>query len=233
VRSLSPSQRQRLLSDSQFFAVFAQAQLDQLAARLIELRYSDRQAIFGRGDPGSSMMVVVEGRVRIGITSATGRELLLGIIEPGQIFGELALLDGMPRSADATAFGDCVVLSLDRRDFLPLLRQSPDAAIRLSEIVCRRLRAANDQIEGTALLTVEARLARLLLQLASRDGPSCAAARVSQPLSQGDLGRLIGASRQKVNLFLGRWMADGVLARDGQAIVIRDRERLEGVADGT
>jgi CRP/FNR family cyclic AMP-dependent transcriptional regulator len=158
VSSFSSAQKHRFLSDSPFFEVFTRSELDRLAARLIERRVADRQMIFGRGEPGSSMMAVVEGRVRISITSATGRELLLGIVEPGQIFGELALLDGRPRSADACALGDCLLLSLDRREFLSVARQSPDTAIRLAEIVCARLRAANDQLEGVALLGVPARL---------------------------------------------------------------------------
>ena len=168
--SISQAEKRRLLLQSPFFSAFAPAELERLAARLVERRFTHGQMIFGRGEPGSSMMAVLEGRVRIGVTSAEGREVLLTIVEPGQIFGELALLDGKPRSADATALGDCRLLALDRRDFLPVLRQSPDAAIRLFEIVCGRLRAANDQLEGAVLMTVEARLARLLLAHAGRNG---------------------------------------------------------------
>jgi CRP/FNR family transcriptional regulator, cyclic AMP receptor protein len=228
VTSLSPAQKHRFLSESPFFSAFTQSELDRLAARLVERRVADRQMIFARGEPGASMLAVVEGRVRIGITSATGRELLLGIVQPGQIFGELALLDGRPRSADASALGACLLLSLDRREFLSAVRQSPDTAIRLAEIVCARLRAADDQLEGVALLSVPARLARLLL---AHEAAAQGAGRTDVFLSQGDLGQRIGACRQKVNLHLGRWLAEGVLARQGQALVIRDRDRLAAIAD--
>jgi CRP/FNR family cyclic AMP-dependent transcriptional regulator len=228
------SEKRRFLSASPLFSAFAPAELERLAARLVERRYRDRQTIFSRGDPGSSMMVVVDGRVRIGVTSAEGRELLLAVMGRGQVFGELALLDQRPRSADATALGDCRLLTLDRRDFLPVLRQSPEAALRLFEVVCGRIRAANDQIEEALLMTVEARLARLLLNLASacRRGSACTAV-VDGTLSQGDLGRLIGASRQEVNRHLRQWLAQGQLAQQGRALVIRkpgELRRIAGVA---
>jgi CRP/FNR family cyclic AMP-dependent transcriptional regulator len=228
VSSLSPAQKHRFLSQVPFLEAFTQSDIARLAARVVERRFDDRQTIFGRGERGSSMMAVVEGRVRISIASATGRELLLGVVEPGQIFGELALLDGGPRSADASALGACLLLSLDRREFLSVVQRSPDTALRLAEMVCKRLRAANDQLESVALLSVPARLARLLLAdgaLARNTVPTDAA------LSQGDLGQHIGACRQKVNLHLGRWLAEGVLARQGQALVIRDRDRLSAIAD--
>jgi CRP-like cAMP-binding protein len=207
------------------FAAFEPAELARLAASLVERRYADRQTIFGRGDAGTCAMIVVEGRVRVGVTSAEGREVLLGVLEPGQMLGELALLDGKARSADATALGACRLLSLDRRQLLPVLRRSPDAALRLFEIVCGRLRAANEQLEGAVLMSVPARLARLLLDHADRDG-----GQIGLELSQGDLGRLIGASRQKVNLYLGRWLAEGVLGRVGEALHLRNPACLEAIA---
>ena len=232
--SISQAEKRRLLLQSPLFSAFAPAELDRLADRLVERRFAHGQMIFGRGEPGSSMMAVLAGRVRIGVTSAEGREVLLAVVEPDQIFGELALLDGKPRSADATALGDCRLLALDRRDFLPVLRHSPEAALRLFEIVCGRVRAANDQLEGAILMTVEARLARLLLALAGRNGGSSHGngTRVDADLSQGDLGRLIGASREEVNRHLCRWIAAGGLARNGRALVIRDRAILVEIAEG-
>ena len=216
-----------------FKALTAQ-QLEQLAARLVERRFTDRQIIFRRGESGSSMMIVLEGRVRIGVTSAEGREVLLSIVEPGQLFGELALLDGQPRSADASALGRCRLLVLDRRDFLAVLRQSADAAINLCELVSERLRATNAQLEGALFLTVEARLARLLLTLSRRQGgPTTGGGiRVEAGLSQGDLGRLIGASRQEVNRHLRQWVTDGVLGLNGRALVIRNPAALRQIAGG-
>jgi CRP-like cAMP-binding protein len=231
--TISHNDRRRLLAQSQLLAGFVEADADRLAPRLVERRFADGQVIFGRGEPGSSLFALVEGRVRIGVTSADGREVLLDILGPGEIFGELALLDGRPRSADATAFGPCLLLSLDRRELLPALRRSPAAASRLLELVCGRLRVANDQLEGAVSMTVGARLARLLLALADRNGGPAAHAlgRIDAALSQADLARLIGAGRQKVNRHLCRWLGDGTLARDGRALVIRDRHTLSAIAE--
>jgi CRP-like cAMP-binding protein len=226
--SISHADKHRVLRESFLFQTLPGAELDRLAERLQLRRFAHGQGIFGRGDPGSSMMAVIEGKVRIGITAADGREMLLGIVGPGEVCGELALLDGKMRSADATALGSCVLLSLDRRDLLPVLRQSPDLAISLAEVLCARVRAANDRLEGAFFMSVGARLARLLLRLARLEGgvPTT----IDAGLSQSDLGRLIGASRQKVNQHLRRWIEAGVLLRSGPNLVIGRPDYLRDLA---
>jgi CRP/FNR family transcriptional regulator, cyclic AMP receptor protein len=226
--TIAGAERRRLLARCRLFQGLPAPDLDLLAARAPERRYAHGRPIFARGEPGSCMFAVAEGRVRLSVTSAEGREVLLAVLGPGEVFGELALLDGGPRSADATALGGCLLLSVDRRDLLPLLRRSPEAAAGLFEVVCARLRATNERLEGAEAMPVAARLARLLLTLADREG---AGGRVDPALSQGDLGRLAGASRQKVNLHLSRWTAEGVLARERGAIRVIDRGRLRDVAE--
>lgn len=222
-----------LLSQSPLLRTLAPAELDRLAARCVERRFADRQTIFCRGDAGSSMLIVTEGRVRISVSSAEGREVRLAIVEPGQVFGELALLDGGERSADATAMGDCVVCVLERRELLDLLRRSPEAASRLLALLCERVRATTERLEGRALIKLPVRLARLLRALAYGQGePALDHPRMRIALSQSELARRIGASRQKVNLHLGRWCADGLLEREGAALVIRDPARLTALAGG-
>lgn len=216
----------RLLSRVPLFRAFPPSELERLAARTVERRFVRGQTIFRRGEPGSSMLVVAAGRVRVGVTSATGREVLLAILGPGEVLGELALLDGGPRSADAAALDGCALLSLDRRDLLPALRASPEAAVGLVEVVCGRLRVTNERLEAACLMPAGARLARLLLTLAAEDGRLDGGG-----LSQGDLGRLVGTSRQRVCLELGRWVREGILARDGRGLRLRDRGRLLELAD--
>lgn len=215
-----------LLERSWLLQTMAPSARDRLLARLPQRSYVDGQLIFGQGDPGGSLLLVVRGRVKIGATSSEGRELTLGIVEAGDLFGELALLDGKERSADAVAFGDCVVASLDRRDLLEVLRQSPEAAIRLLEFVCGRVRSANDRLEDVVFLPVEIRLARLLL--AQFDQPCRREPQAG--LSQSDLGSLIGASRQTVNQLLGRWDVEGIVARAGRSLKVLDRGRLSAIA---
>lgn len=229
MNSVSHAQKKQVLRQSFPFDRLPEPDLEHLAGRLVARRYGRGQAIFGRGEPGSSMMAVIDGRVRIGITAACGREMLLGIVGPGELFGELTALDGKARSADATALDDCLVLALDRRDLMPVLRQSPEAAISMAEVVCGRVRAADERLEGALFMTVAARLARLLLRLAERRGGT--PTRVNAGLCQSELGRLIGASRQKVNGHLRRWIAQGLLARDGDGLLIRDLARLRAIAE--
>ena len=225
-----PHHARRILEQSWLLQPLAPSDRDRLLGRLPRRRYGEGQMIFGQGDPGSSLMLVVEGRVKIGTTSREGRELMLGIVEAGELFGELALLDGKERSADAVAFEDCVVASLDRRDLLAVLRELPETAIRLLEFVCGRVRAANDRFEGVVFLSVEARLARLLLTL-RRDTRGGAAAAAPRNLSQSDLARLIGTSRQSVNQLLGRWVAEGMVTRMDGNLIVRDPARLADLAE--
>ena len=232
--SVSPAEKRRLLSETPFFAAFPPAQRDALAAHLTERSHDDGDTVFLRGDESTSLMIVASGRVALRLTSPQGREILLAILEPGEIFGEMSLLDGRGRSADAVAFGPCRLLSLDRRDMLPVLQDSPEACIRLLELLSTRLRRTSDQLEGVALMTLPSRLARLLLTLSDTHGArQNAEGEVLLPLalSQRDLGQLIGASREKVNLQLGRWSAEGLLRRQEGALVICDTDGLADIAD--
>jgi CRP/FNR family cyclic AMP-dependent transcriptional regulator len=221
------------LSSIQFFESFAPAEREAIAARLVSRRFTDGEMIFMRGDPGSTLMILAEGRVRIGVNTAEGREMLLTIMEPGQLFGEMSLLDGQARSADAIAMGDTLVLVLERTDFMATLRQFPDAALRLCEVLSQRLRRSTDQVEAVTLHPVNVRLARLLLSIAAyapkRHGGS--SPRIKANPTQSDLGQLIGASRQKVNFHLGQWQAEGIIARDGNAFAIQNWNALQAIAN--
>lgn len=223
--SVSRAARLRLVADGPLFRGFAAGELERLVDQLVERRFSAGQMVFARGEPGSHLFVVAQGRVRLSMVSAQGREALIALLGPGEVFGELALLDGGARSMDATAAKDCVLLALDRRAFLALLETAPEVRWHLLRLLCERLRDANDRLERTLFLPVAARLARLLVTLAEHDREGRVAA-----LSQADLGRLIGASRERVSLQLSSWRAAGLLARDGRALVIRDRGRLLALA---
>ncbi|WP_395680376.1 Crp/Fnr family transcriptional regulator [Inquilinus sp.] len=231
--TVSPAEKRRLLSETPFFTAFSPAQRDALAARLTERSHDDGDTIFLRGDESTSLMIVVSGRVALRLTSPQGREILLAILEPGEIFGEMSLLDGRGRSADVIAFGPCRLLSLERRDMLPVLQDSPEACIRLLELMSTRLRRTSDQLEGVALMALPSRLARLLLTLSEARGSRDQDGEMLLPLdlSQRDLGQLIGASREKVNLQLGRWSAEGLLRREDGALVICDIDALADIAD--
>jgi CRP/FNR family cyclic AMP-dependent transcriptional regulator len=223
----------QFLSGIPFFESFAPPEREAIAARLVSRRFADGESIFMRGDLASTLMILVEGRVRIGVNTSDGREMLLTIMEPSQIFGEMSILDGQARSADATAMGETLVLVLDRADFIATLRQFPEAALRLCTMLSERLRRSTDQVEGVTLHPVNVRLARLLLAIAAQSSkfPGGNNPRIKGNPTQRDLGQLIGASRQKVNFHLGQWQAEGIIARDGNALAIQNWKALQAIAN--
>ena len=238
---LTHARKVQFLASIPFFENFASPEREAIATRLNSRRFADGEVIFMRGDPGSTLMILVEGRVRIGVNTSDGREMLLTIMEPGQIFGEMSLLDGQARSADATAMGETLVLALERTDFLATLRQFPESALRLCAMLSQKLRRSTDQVEGVTLHPVNVRLARLLLTIAGQTSgrpskPPSNPASAGTPRTKGsptqrDLGQLIGASRQKVNFHLGQWQAEGIIARDGNAFAIQNWKALQAIAD--
>src|SRR5438105_5856990 len=143
--------------------------------RLSSERHAPRgTVIFQKGDPGSSLMAVLRGRVRVSSISSEGKEVTLNVISRGEIFGEIALLDAKPRSADATAIEDTQLLIVERRQFLPFLRQNDDLYLRLLAMLCDRLRRTSLALEELAMFDLPARMARLLIKLGvdyGRPGP--------------------------------------------------------------
>lgn len=216
------------LRSSQLFGGLDPTLRAQVAAQAIVRPYARGATILRRGDPGTGMVVVLQGRVRVGVTSEEGREMTLGILGPGDALGEMALIDGQERSADAVALEDSSVLLLERGKFLRLLRETPDLSLRLLVVMTERLRRANLALEDVALLPLEARLARLLTRLAEDYGKPAASEgiRIELKLSQKDLATLVGSSREKVNRQLREWEQDGTVGKEQGYLVLRRPERL-------
>ena len=208
------------------------AELDKVLALARLSRFAPRATIWRKGDSGNGMMAVLAGHVKLGALAASGRELAFGIVKPGEIFGEIALLDGQERSVDATALDACEILFIDRRDFIPFLADHPDISIRLMTALCARLRRTGQQVEDSAL-GLSPRLARNLLHLADCHGRPAAGGglHINLGLSQRELGELIGMSRESVNKQLGRWRRQGLIAVERRTIVIRDLGRFQRMAD--
>lgn len=198
-----------------------------------ERRCAAHETVFQRGDPGTSLMAVVEGRVRITLASESGKEMTLAIVEPGGLFGEIAIIDGKGRTADATAMTATRLICLDQRDFLPFLERHPRTAIRLLQVMCERVRGANQIAEGLVFLDLPGRLARLLLQLAEQHGTPCAHGRkIALKLSQSELANLVASSRESVNKQLRAWMEEGVIEAEKGLVTLRDEPMLRSLAEG-
>jgi CRP/FNR family cyclic AMP-dependent transcriptional regulator len=218
--------KRELLSRHFLFGLLAPREIDALLKLSKERRFTDGQVIFQKGDPGLSMMAVLRGRVRISSCSEEGKEITLSIVQPGQIFGEIALLDRSQRSADATAIGECAVLSIDQREFTSFLGQHPEITSRLLSMLCERLRGANEMIEDMVFLDLPARLARLLLKLTRSCGRKTGErVCIGLKLSQKDLGNLIGVSRESVNKQLRAWQDKGLIAvQEGYITLLRPQD---------
>jgi CRP/FNR family cyclic AMP-dependent transcriptional regulator len=224
------SAKQRSLHQSWLFSVLHPLERERLIDCVLERHFFKGEALLERGRAGSNMMILVSGRARVTATSAEGKEMTLMILEAGMTLGELALLDGKPRSADVVAMTPCLVLLLERRDFLPLLTQNPDLALRLMGVLCDRLRTTSLALEEVALTDIPSRLASLLLKLGTRYGlDDGQGRRIQLRLSQADLSSLIAATRESVNKQLRSWREQGILDEEDGHIILRQPKVLEAL----
>ena len=217
---MSPERKREMFARHPFFSSLPSVDLDKVVRHAQPLTCPRGEVIFHKGDEGRGLLAVVRGAVKISVPSTEGREIVLNLIREGEIFGEVALLDGEPRSADATAVQDCELLALDRRDFLPLLQEIPGLAHKLMELLCRRLRKTSEQVEDLMFLDLPTRLARAVLRLA---GPG---ARRPIRITQKELGELIGMSRESTNRQLRVWQERGWVRVDKTGLVVTDAVAL-------
>ena len=214
------------------FTTLSANELDRLLNHARIESYRARQEIFHKGSPGLGMLAVLKGSVRISSIGPDGDQVTLNLIGEGEIFGEIALLDGKERTADATAATDSELLLIDRRDFVPLLRANPELATRLLSVLCDRLRRTTEQVEDIIFLDAGARLAKTLLRLGEQNRErSKASGRMTVLASQRELGTMIGLSRESINKQLAAWHREGIIKIDEGAIVILDELALRDYAD--
>lgn len=191
------------LRNHPIFREFPPAVIEHLGTYMTRRTVPQGAMIFAKGDPGTTLMVVLSGSVRISVVAGDGHEVVLNIIEPGQVFGEVALLDGRARTADAVAMTDCKLMVIDRRDFVPLLRREPDVTLKLIETLCARIRRTSAQVEEAMRRSPSARLAKALLELSG--GVEASAARHKVCITQVELGNVVGMSRESTNKQLRAW----------------------------
>lgn len=215
-----PASRARLLAAAPIFAGLPAADIEALAAGARERPMQRGETLFRRGDPGSFMLAVLAGEVRIALTGAGGRDQVLRLLKPGEVFGEFALLDGQPRSADAVATTNGRLMVLDRREMLARMRADPELALRILVMLCARLRATSAQLEAMLFHDAATRLAATVLRLAAGH----AGARVD--ITQANLGEIVGTTRETVNKKLRDWEQAGWVALTPGRITVRDAAAL-------
>jgi CRP-like cAMP-binding protein len=189
------------------------------------------ETVFAMGSPGENMMAVLSGTIRISVPAPDGREFLLAILQPGEVFGELAVLDGKERSADAVADSPCTLAILDRRDILSFLEQHPASWLQLVTVLCERLRTADQLLADVALLQLPVRLAKTMLRITSNKPKSKATEKNSTiRFSQRELANMVGATREHVNKCLAAWQRQGIVQINDGKIVILNETALEHIS---
>jgi CRP-like cAMP-binding protein len=202
--------------------------LERLAELAVRRAYRSGEIVFSQGDTGDALYGVVSGRIRISAGAADGREIFFNIIEPGDTFGEIALLDGGTRTAAAVATMASELVSIRREHFLAVLEREPRVALELLRLCGERLRWTSGQVEDAALLDVSARLAKRLLSLAHvRDREMTD--RVMLRISQEELANFLGVSRQVVNQYLQGWKAQGWVDLGRGSVTVLNEAALKNV----
>ncbi|MET3889430.1 CRP/FNR family cyclic AMP-dependent transcriptional regulator [Bosea sp. OAE506] len=211
---MEPSAIAAMLGEAGFFTGLPPQALLDCAGEFREQRFDAGQMLFARGEAGDRLLLVAEGRVRLSVTTEEGRELSMRHAARGELLGEIAVLDGGTRSADAVAITPVLALSLRRAALDQLMVRHPALSAGIVAFLCRRLRQTTDQLEGIALYSIEVRLARfLLVGLAGRRAAPGKRVPLDMAFSQGELAQLLGASRPKVNAALGSLEQAGAIRR--------------------
>jgi CRP/FNR family transcriptional regulator len=206
--------------------------LDDEGARVLrrqmsEVKLSRGEHLFMEGDDGDALYVVIEGKMKLTRAAADGRENLLSVVGPGEMFGELSLFDPRPRTSSASAVTDAALASLKHEALIPWLRERPDVSLHMLRQLARRLRRANDVNADLVFTDVPGRVAKNLLDLAERFGnQESDGLHVHHDLTQEELAQLVGASRETVNKALADFAARGWLQISARSVLILDPERL-------
>jgi CRP/FNR family cyclic AMP-dependent transcriptional regulator len=217
-----------LRKHSMFCDLDAEA-LDQLCRYARHSTLKRGATIFSKGDPGNSLIAVISGTVKISISSADGRSAILNLIGAGEIFGEVALLDGLARTTDAIANTNCEIFVIDRREFIPFVRSQPALAMKLIELLCTRVRWTSNQVEEVILQNLPGRLASALIRLT--DKHKLAPGGRSIAITQQEISEMVGMTRESINKQLRAWAARNWVRLEHGAIVVLKVEPLQALIE--
>ena len=221
-------QEDEVVRRAPLFTALDDAQAASLRASMDSVKISKGGILFKEGDEGEHVYVIVDGKLKLGTSSGDGRENLLSILGPGEMFGELSLFDPGPRTSTATAVTDAKLLSLSHEKLIPWLKGNPEVSLHLLARLAQRLRRTNEAVGDLVFSDVPGRVAKALMDLGARFGKqSDEGLFVNHDLTQEELAQLVGASRETVNKALADFAGRGWLKLDGRAVLITDVERLE------
>ena len=218
---------QEVIRKAPLFTALDEVAAASLLANMVSVKISKGSVLFAEGDEGDQLYVIAEGKLKLGTSSGDGRENLLSILGPGEMFGELSLFDPGPRTSTATAVTDAKLLSLGQEKLLPWLAENPKVALQLLARLAQRLRRTNEAVGDLVFSDVPGRVAKALIDLGERFGKKTDDGLfVHHDLTQEELAQLVGASRETVNKALADFAGRNWLKLDGRAVLITDFERL-------
>jgi CRP/FNR family cyclic AMP-dependent transcriptional regulator len=216
-----------ILRQAPLFVALDDEAASALRATMVEIKISRGDELFVEGDPGEHLYVIVEGKIKLGTASSDGRESLLAVLGPGEMFGELSLFDPGPRTATATAIVDSKVLGLGHEDLGPWLSGRPGVSQELLKSLAQRLRRTNEALADLVFSDVPGRVAKALLELSEKFGSRRDdGLYVAHDMTQEELAQLVGASRETVNKALADFAQRGWVKLEPRAVLLVETERL-------
>ena len=205
-----------------------QSMLVRLASEVTVKGYPKESMLFSKDDPGESLFIIVKGEVKIALYSRSGREIVLAKFGPGEYFGEMALLDEHPRSANAVTLTDCTLLALRRKDFHRFIESEPEAALELLRELSLRLRSTNEKVGDLALIDVYGRVARFLLRMAETEGEEQEGGYfISKRPTHQQIANMIGTARETVSRAIGLFQRSGYIRAQGAGLFVSSKGEFE------
>jgi len=222
----------RLFDEISIFAALEARERDELFHLTTTRRLAARDVLCRKGEPGSTLYAVTRGRLKVVSTGGDGREFVFNVMGPGDVIGEISLMDSNPRSATVVALEPCEVLVLHRRDLIPFFERNPKAAIQVGAVLAAHVRRLSERAEDVSFLPLPGRMAKTLAALAlSYDGDDGEPPEIR--LSQQDLADMIGATRESVNKWLRSWEGEGVVELARARVRVLDAEKLAEIGTYT
>jgi CRP/FNR family cyclic AMP-dependent transcriptional regulator len=234
---MTTDDKRAILRDHYLFQNLTPQHIDRISACMVTKTVERGTNIWAKGEPGTSLCAIGAGTVKISIPSVDGKSVLFNVLGEGAIIGEIALLDGKPRAADATAVTDCELFVIERRDFLPLMREDPEIGIKIIETLCSKLRRTTEQaeekimLEKIMFLDLPSRLAKVLMRLLKATGTPPGTSERRIPITHEDLGNLVGVTRESVTKQLRIWEDKKWVRLERDGVVILAPDRLAAIAD--
>jgi CRP/FNR family transcriptional regulator, cyclic AMP receptor protein len=222
--------RRELLRNVSIFSSLDERELDLLIQATTSRKLKAKEVLFRKGDPGNQLFGILSGSLKVTVVGADGKDVVFSLMRPGEVIGEIALLDGEPRSATVVAVEATNLVTLHRRDFVPFLEKHPQAAIGLATVLAALVRRLSERAEDRQTMPLPARIAKRLLALAQEHGKRpIVGGPVEVRLPQQDLADLVGTTRESVNKHLRIWEEAGIVRLGRGRVVLEQPKLLEEI----